>query len=171
MLDYRGLSVSQASMLNWTAETAGRRALPGFSANAVQDGALAHALRKLHGLVMDGAGGFEKEEALLLLLSGLLRKYGQTAAPGVPDLRGICRKNGGGPGEGAGLFGHCPVRPAKAGGPPHRQHTAAAVAQQTPFPARLCSGRETAFLCVLLCKDYCLQYAGYCSRMAAASIL
>lgn len=60
MLDYRGLSVSQASMLNWTAETAGRRALPGFSANAVQDGALAHALRKLHGLVMDGAGALRR---------------------------------------------------------------------------------------------------------------
>ena len=83
MLDYRGLSVSRASMLRWT----DRRKLPGFSANAVQDGALAHALRKLHELVMDGAESFEKEEALLLLLSGLLRKYGQTAAPVVPDCR------------------------------------------------------------------------------------
>lgn len=76
-LDYRGLSVSRKAMLDWAEEATGERSLPVFSSNAVRAGELVQSMRMLHELVMGGAESFEKEEVLLLLLSGLLRRYAQ----------------------------------------------------------------------------------------------
>ena len=86
-LDYRGLNISRAVMLDLAEEVSGRRELPGFSQNVVSDGEVSCCLRTLHELVMQGADEFGKEEALLLLLSLLLRRYGQPFARCVPACR------------------------------------------------------------------------------------
>lgn len=46
-----------------------------FSRNVVRDEEAACCLHRLHKLVMRGAGGFDKEEYLVLVLSGLLRRW------------------------------------------------------------------------------------------------
>lgn len=74
VLDYRSLSISRAVMEDWAGELG--RAVLSFPVNVIRDDGLAQSLRTLHQLVMNGAGSFEKEEALLLLLSELARQCG-----------------------------------------------------------------------------------------------
>lgn len=62
-------------MLALAEEITGRRELPLFSRNVVRDEEAACCLHRLHKLVMRGAGGFDKEEYLVLVLSGLLRRW------------------------------------------------------------------------------------------------
>lgn len=77
---WRGLHISQTTMLALTEEITGKRRLPGFSKNVVRDDDIACYLRSLHTMVMNGASDFGKEEALLLLISTLIRGYGQPFA-------------------------------------------------------------------------------------------
>lgn len=86
-LDYRGLNISGRVMLDLAEEAAGRRELPGFSQNVILDEEAARYLRPLHELVMKGSRGTEKKEALLLLISLLIRQYGQSLESRVPDCR------------------------------------------------------------------------------------
>ena len=72
-LDYRGLNIAKKVMLDLTEEVTGRRELPGFSQNVVDDEEVACYLRPLHELVMKGSREFEKEENLLLLISILIQ--------------------------------------------------------------------------------------------------
>lgn len=84
-LDYRALNISREVMLDLAEEAAGRRELPGFSRCVISDGEAARRLRSLHKLVMEG--GFGKEEALLRLISLLLRQYGRPFESCVPECR------------------------------------------------------------------------------------
>jgi AraC-like DNA-binding protein len=74
-------------MLDLAEEVTGKRELPGFSRNVIQDEELSCYLRPLHELVMKGSCEFGKEENLLLLLSLLIERYGQPFESCVPDCR------------------------------------------------------------------------------------
>lgn len=84
-LDYRGINIPAGRMLSLTEDVTGRHELPGFSQNVISDGEALCYLRRLHSMVMDGSGEFEKEENLLLLLSLLMQKYGRPFENGVGD--------------------------------------------------------------------------------------
>ncbi len=83
-LDYRGFNISREVMLELAEEVTGRRELPGFSENVLREEEIACCLRALHEMVMGGVSGLEKEETLLLLISGLIRCCGQPFARCVP---------------------------------------------------------------------------------------
>ena len=93
--DYRGLHITRACMLDLAEEITGRRELPFFSRNVVRDAEAARCLRRLHELVMRGAGSFDREEYLVLMLSSLLRRYGrpfEDCAPACPGgIERACR--------------------------------------------------------------------------------
>lgn len=84
-LDYRGLNITKEVMLNLAEEVTGKRALPGFSQNVIFDEEVTCYLRPLHELVMKGSCGFGKEESLLLLVTRLIRKYGQPFEGCIPE--------------------------------------------------------------------------------------
>lgn len=86
-LDYRGFNLSKEVMLRLVEEITGKRALPGFSQNVIFDQEAACYLRPLHEKVMSGACSFEKEELLILLLSLLIRRYGQPFEASVPECQ------------------------------------------------------------------------------------
>lgn len=86
-LDYRGLNIPKKIMLSLAADITGKRDLPGFAQNVIQDEEAACYLRQLHELVMSGSGEFSKEENLLLLLSLLIQKYGSPFDKCVPECR------------------------------------------------------------------------------------
>lgn len=83
--DYRGFHIPQNVMLELTEEVTGRRMLPGFAAQVIEDEELARRLRSLHVRVMSGAPALSKEEDLLLLMTALMQKYGQPFQNGVPE--------------------------------------------------------------------------------------
>ena len=76
-MDYWGLNIPQETMLTLTEEVTGKRELPGFTVNVLLDEEVNCYLRPLHEMIMAGAGDLDKEENLLLLISLLLRRYGQ----------------------------------------------------------------------------------------------
>ena len=80
------------AMLDLAEEVTGRRKLPGFSRSVVSDEEAACCLRSFHELVMRGSGELEKEEALLLLVSLLIRRYGQPFEDCVPECRAEIEK-------------------------------------------------------------------------------
>jgi AraC-like DNA-binding protein/quercetin dioxygenase-like cupin family protein len=86
-LDYRGLNISKEVMLELAEEITGKRELPGFSKNVIFDDEAACYLRPLHELVMKGSDEFGKEENLLLLISLLIRRYGQSFEDSIPTCR------------------------------------------------------------------------------------
>lgn len=93
-LDYRGFNIAREVMLDWAEEVTGKRELPGFSPNVISDEEVVCCLRPLHELVMRGSREFGKEEALLLLISLLIQKYGQPFARCVPacgeEIERVC---------------------------------------------------------------------------------
>ncbi len=86
-LDYRGFNISKSTMLDLAEEVTGKRELPGFSENVVYDDEITCYLRPLHEMVMNGISDFGKEEALLLLISALIRNYGQPFESCAPECR------------------------------------------------------------------------------------
>lgn len=87
-LDYRGFNLSKDVMLDLASEITGRRELPGFSETVIRDEEVACYLHSLHELIMNGSHEFGKEESLLLLLSLLIRRYGQPFESCIPECRG-----------------------------------------------------------------------------------
>lgn len=87
MLDYRGINIAKETMLDLAEEITGKRELPGFSENVIEDEEAACHLRSLHEMVMTGTGDFGKEEALLFLLSYLIQNYGQPFESCIPECR------------------------------------------------------------------------------------
>ncbi len=85
--DYRGFNIAKENMLDLAEEVTGRRELPGFSRNVIYNEEAACYLRSLHEMVMKGTDGFEKEEALLFLISLLIQKYGQSFESCIPECR------------------------------------------------------------------------------------
>lgn len=86
-LDYRSLNITKGTMLDFVGEITGKRALPGFSQTVIRDEEISCYLRPLHELIMNGSVEFCKEENLLLLLSSLVRRYGQPFEECVPERR------------------------------------------------------------------------------------
>lgn len=86
-LDYRGINIAKETMLDLAEEITGKRELPGFSENVIEDEEAACHLRTLHEMVMTGTGDFGKEEALLFLLSYLIQNYGQPFESCIPECR------------------------------------------------------------------------------------
>ena len=84
-LDYRGLNISKETMSSLVEEITGKRALLGFSENVIKDDELNRYLHSLHQAIMDGSKEFEKEEALLLLISLLIEQYGQPFENCIPE--------------------------------------------------------------------------------------
>lgn len=86
-LDYRAINISKEVMLDLAEEVTSRRALPGFSRNVILDEEITCYLRPLHELIMNGSHEFGKEENLLLLISLLIREYGQPFENCVSECR------------------------------------------------------------------------------------
>lgn len=86
-LDYRSFHISKEVMLDLAEEVTGRRELPGFSKNVICGGEVGCYLRPLHEMVMNGNGGFGKEETLLFLISGLIQNYSQPFESCIPECR------------------------------------------------------------------------------------
>lgn len=84
---YRGLNLSQDDMIDFTEKITGKRELPNFSKNVVEDKNLYGCLRLLHEMVLCGARGLQKEETLVLFLSALLQKCGQSGRQTRVDCR------------------------------------------------------------------------------------
>ncbi len=85
--DYRGLNIEKKVMLDLAEDVTGRRELPGFSENVIQDREAACCLYLLHEMVMMGCAEFEKEENLLLLISLVIQRYGQPFEECIPECR------------------------------------------------------------------------------------
>ncbi len=85
--DYRGFHISEEIMADLAEEITGKRKFPGFSQNVIYDEEAAGYMRPLHEMVMEGRAGFGKEEALLLLVSVLMEKYGQPFEKCIPECR------------------------------------------------------------------------------------
>lgn len=85
--DYRGFNIPQTVMLDLAEEVTGTRELPGFSQNVIFDEELICYLQPLHQLVMSHSHEFKKEEDLLVMLSLLIKKYGQPFENGIPECR------------------------------------------------------------------------------------
>jgi hypothetical protein len=84
-LDYRSLTITQNVMRSLSEEITGTDTLPRFSPNVLRDSEAACDFRTLHELVLSRSREFEKEEALLLLLSRLFERCAPPfAAPQPP---------------------------------------------------------------------------------------
>lgn len=77
-LGYRGINIPKDTMTSLAKEITGQRRLPSFSETVIQDVDIRRYFQSLHTLILEGAEGFEKEELLLLLLSSLWERYGQS---------------------------------------------------------------------------------------------
>lgn len=82
-LDYRCLNIPKETMLSFAEEITGRRELPVFSENVMQNDEMNRYLCSLHQMIMDGSKEFEKEEMLLLFLSLLIEQYGGPVESGI----------------------------------------------------------------------------------------
>lgn len=85
--DYRGFNISKSIMLDLAEEVTGKRQLPGFSKNVINNDEITCYLRPLHEMVMNGISEFGKEESLLFLISALIQNYGQSFESCVPECR------------------------------------------------------------------------------------
>lgn len=92
---YRGLNISQEVILNLTEEATGKRELPGFSENVIVDEEVTCYLRPLHEMIMKDFDDLGREENLLLLISLLIQRYGQSFERCIPECRDeiekVCR--------------------------------------------------------------------------------
>lgn len=85
VFDYRGINITKEVMLGLAEDITGKRQLPGFSQNLIDDPDVTCYLRPLHEMVMRGSNEFEKEEMLLLLISILIQQYGQPFESCIPE--------------------------------------------------------------------------------------
>lgn len=74
-MDYRSINISKEVMLALSEEITNESTLPRFTLHQVQDEEVICYLNPLFEMILKGAGAFEKEEYLLLLVSLLIRKY------------------------------------------------------------------------------------------------
>ncbi len=76
-LDYRALNIGKDKMSELALEITGERYLPRFSENVLRGSGLSDCYRKLHEMILSGFVGFGKEEALLILISELIKLSGK----------------------------------------------------------------------------------------------
>lgn len=107
-LAYRALNIPKETMRTLaeeiTGEITGERTLPGFAENVIENEELGSCFHALHRAIMEGAGEFEKEELLLLLVSLLIGQYGRPGSSAVPacgeEIERVCKY----------IEGHCSER-------------------------------------------------------------
>lgn len=87
LLDYRSVTLPIEAMQALTADLTGARALPVFPVPVVEDPEAALQLRLLHRLLFQGSSRFAREEALLLLMAGLLERHSPLPPPAEPECR------------------------------------------------------------------------------------
>lgn len=75
--DYRALNISREKMSELALEITKSGELPSFSEKVVSDCGLSDCFLRLHKMTMSGYTEFEKEEALLILISELIRLFGK----------------------------------------------------------------------------------------------
>lgn len=92
--DYIALNISENTMRKLVEEITGESCLPRFSESIVKRKELSAYIENLHELILGGCCEFEKEEALLLLMSDILENYGQpflqTIASNSIDVERVC---------------------------------------------------------------------------------
>lgn len=92
--DYIALNISENVMGRLSEEITGEKTLPRFSENVVKNAGLSELISMLHTLIFEDCREFEKEEALLLMMSNLLENYGQpflrTVSPNSADVDRVC---------------------------------------------------------------------------------
>lgn len=86
-LDYRSVTLPIEAMQALAADLTGAKALPIFPAPVVEDPEAALQLRLLHGLLFQDSSRFAREEALLLLMAGLLERHSPLLPPAEPECR------------------------------------------------------------------------------------
>lgn len=86
-LDYRSVTLPIETMLDLAEDLTGARRLPVFPSPVADDPETACQLRVFHGLMLADGGRFAKEEALLLLMAGLLERHSPLPPPAVPECR------------------------------------------------------------------------------------
>lgn len=93
--DYIALNIPEAVMRKLAEEITGESIKPAFSENAVCDTELGGLIQRLHSLIFEGSSEFEREEALLLLISYILENYGQpflrTVSPNGEEVERVCK--------------------------------------------------------------------------------
>lgn len=86
--DYRGLHIGKEVMLDWIEEITGERKLPEFRTNVIcDDKDILCYLRRIHELIVNKGGRFEKEEMILLLIAMLTERYGEIFQNRMPKCR------------------------------------------------------------------------------------
>lgn len=99
--DYIALNIPRDVMQKLAEEVTGERAdgtsapyLPRFSENAVQNTEIAELIERLHRLIFEDGNELEREETLLLLISGIIENYGapflRTVASSDGDVERVC---------------------------------------------------------------------------------
>lgn len=105
-LDYRSIQIAQDVMLDFTEEITGKRGLPGFSCNVInninnpENQEISSCLCTFHESIMQNSRKsndksdqtFHQEEQLLLLLSLFIQKYGQPFETCIPKCRAEIEK-------------------------------------------------------------------------------
>lgn len=86
-LDYRSVTLPIEAMQALAADLTEAKALPIFPAPVVEDPEAALQLRLLHGLLFQDSSRFAREEALLLLMAGLLERHSPLPPPAEPECR------------------------------------------------------------------------------------
>lgn len=76
-LDYRGLNIPKATMLNLIEEITGKHEVFRFSQNVIIDDEICCYVKTLHEMISNGETDFIKEEQLLFMMANLFQKYGQ----------------------------------------------------------------------------------------------
>ncbi len=74
-LYYLGINIKKDTMLSLTKEITGSAYLPHLSDTVVEDKELADLLHRVHDMIMDGSGEFEREETLLLMMELLIERH------------------------------------------------------------------------------------------------
>lgn len=86
-LDYRGLNITKAVMLDLAQDVTGKRELPSFSQTVVTDEKITCCLRPLHERIMKGSCALGREESLLFLITLLIQSYGRPFERCIPECR------------------------------------------------------------------------------------
>lgn len=90
-LCYRSVNLPMEALLNLSERTGGKRGpLPVFPETVVQDTEAAEQLRSLHRLIFQRAGAAEKDDALLALLSGLLKTRAAVPVDCRGEVNAVC---------------------------------------------------------------------------------
>lgn len=77
VLDYRALNIDRERMSELALEITNSAELPGFSEKVISNEELSVCFLRLHEMIMSGCTEFAKEEALLILISELIRLFGK----------------------------------------------------------------------------------------------